>query len=330
MSRLSRGLDRVLGRGTSPVAGDVARLRELVREDLISDEVFAHVVGRLGQDDLEALLGGDRLRVRPLLVALSARAAGAPMVEPEIQHAAELLHLALTLHDLTLGQPGGRRRRVARRVIKRFGRSHMTIRALELVRTVGPPEIMGEAVDTLRAFADSEALSAALRESGEVPERRAVDEHADVHHGALFGFCCRAGGYVAGGDASTVTHLGRYGRHVGRLWTLAEDQVGLAGEDADVWLHHRASSGRPVLAVSLVSESDDRVRELWARIVHDVEDQASAAELARRIRDSGGLSATREAMAQSSWTARQALRGLPDTPYRRGLDALAGGLARAS
>ena len=73
MSRLSRGLDRVLGRGGM----EARELHSLVQDDLISDEVLAHVVGRLGKEDLEALLGSERLRVRPMLVALSARAAGA-------------------------------------------------------------------------------------------------------------------------------------------------------------------------------------------------------------------------------------------------------------
>ena len=129
MSRLSRGLDRVLGRGGM----EARELHSLVQDDLISDEVLAHVVGRLGKEDLEALLGSERLRVRPMLVALSARAAGAAAVDPELQHAAELLHLALTVHDVTLGQPGGRRRRVARRLLKRFGGSH-TIWPLPLCR----------------------------------------------------------------------------------------------------------------------------------------------------------------------------------------------------
>jgi len=323
MSRWSRGLERVLGRGSA----EAKNLHDLVRDDLISDEVLAHVVGRLGTEDLEELLGAERVRIRPLLVALSARAAGAAAVDPELQHAAELLHLGLTVHDVTLGQPGGRRRRVARRLLKRFGGSHLTVRALELVRHVSPPEIMGEAVDTLRAFADGEALSRHLRESGVVPERREAVEHADVHHGALLAFCCRAGGYIAGGDVSTVASLGRYGRHVGRLWTLAEDQTGLTSDDAPVWLVSRAAAGRPILALAIAAERDDAIEPLWQGLVHD---GRNAPVLVERLRTTGALSTTREAMAQSSWTARQALRSLPDSPYRQGLHALAGGLARAS
>jgi len=38
--------------------------------------------------------------VRPVLVALAARAAGATEVDGETQYVAELLHLALMVHDL--------------------------------------------------------------------------------------------------------------------------------------------------------------------------------------------------------------------------------------
>lgn len=314
MSRWTRGLERVV-------------LGELVGDDLASDEALGHLIGRIKAEDLDDLLGPDRLRIRPVLVTLSARAAGAANVDPELQHAAELLHLALTLHDLTLGQPGGRRRRVARRVLKRVGGSHFTLRALELVRHVPPPDIMGEAVDTLRAFADGQSRAADLADSGAVPGRKEALAHADMHHGALLAFCCRGGAHLATADLATVGALGRYGRHMGRLWTLAEDHAYLSSDDAATWLRDRASCGRPVLAVSVVAERDPTVGELWLGLARRGD---GASKLADRLRTHGGLAATREAMAQSSWTARQALRTVPDSPYREGLDALAGGLARVN
>ncbi|MFK7928864.1 MAG: hypothetical protein AB8H79_11800 [Myxococcota bacterium] len=323
MSLWTRALERV---GTLGGA-DRRPLGDLVGDDMASDEALGHLIGRVKAEDLHDLLGPDRLRIRPVLVALSARAAGAANVDPELQHAAELLHLALTMHDLTLGQPGGRRRRVARRVLKRMGGSHFTLRALELVRHVSPPDIMGEAVDTLRAFSDGQNLAQELSESGVLAATREAIHHADVHHGALLTFCCRAGAHVATADAATVASLGRYGRHLGRLWTLAEDHAALDSDSAALWLRDRATNGRPVLAVSSAAERDERIVGLWNELVSN---GRGASELSRVVRGAGGLSATREAMAQSSWAAQQALRTLPESAYRDGLDALASGLARAS
>ena len=61
-----------------------------------------------------------------------------------------------------------------------------------------------------------------------------------------------------------------------------------------------------------------------------IPDLEHAERLLEGIRTRGGLGATREAMARSGWRAQQALRALPDTPYRDALDGLAAGLARAS
>lgn len=317
MSRLSRRLDRVLG------------LRDLVGDDLAADDALGDVLGRIRADELRDLHDSDRLRVRPVLVSLSARAAGAASVDPELQHAAELLHLALTVHDLALGQPGGRRRRAARRVLKRVGGSHLTVRALELSRHVSPPDILGEAVDTLRAFADGETLARELRESVAVPGVRDVEDHADVHHGALLAFCCRAGAHVAQADVTTVAALGRYGRHVGRLWTHADDLVALSSDEAAEHLVSRAETGRPVLAVAVAAERDPATAEAFRELVTTPQLE-HAQRVLDGVRSAGGLGATREAMARSSWSAQQALRALPDTKYRQALDGLAAGLARAS
>jgi geranylgeranyl pyrophosphate synthase len=320
MSGLPRTLERLLGRA----AGE---LRELVGDELAGEDALRLLIGRGHAEDLRELFEGERLRIRPLLVTLSARAAGAASVGPELQHAAEVLHLALTLHDVTLGQPGGRRRRVARRVLKRVGRSHLTVRALELARHASAPDALGEVVDTLRSFSDGEALAAGIRDSGLVPGTREVEEHADTYHGALLAFCCRVGGHAAGADPVVVGTLGRYGRHVGRLWTHADDLVHLGSDDAAEHLAERAAAGRPVHAVAHAATVDPRVAAAWMRLVREGQ---GADELVQRVRAAGGGSATREVMARASWTARQALRSMPESPYREGLDVLAAGLARAS
>lgn len=320
MQRFARGMERLLARagidllelaGEEPAVGDAARL----------------LLGDADPDDLADLFESERLRIRPLLLTLSARAAGAADVRLELHHTAELLHVALALHDVALGQPGGRRRRVARRVLKRVGRSHVTVRALEIARHAGPPEALSEVIDTLRAFADGEQLARGLFEGAAVPTVRDVEEHADMHHGALLAFCCRAGAHAAAAELPIVAALGRYGRHVGRLWTHADDLVALGGVEAGAHLAERAGAGRPVLAVALAAEAAPEVGEAWSRLVLS-SDPRDGDRLADRLRDAGAAAGVREAMARAAWTARQALRAVPPSRYRDGLDALAAGLAR--
>jgi octaprenyl-diphosphate synthase len=316
VSRVARGLDRLFEH--VPVGVDLDDLRELVAGDLPSDEQFALMAG-------EDLVGTAPIpRIRPILVALAARAIGASSVDPEAQHAAELLHLALRVHDFALGREGGKRRRVARRLVRSVGwitANRMTIRALELSR-VTRPGVMEEVLGALKAFADAQSLARELL--GEVPTEADWREHADAHTGALFAFCCRAGGHLGGARPRELSALGRYGRHVGRLWHVAEDVSILELGDPALHLAHRAQVGRPSLPVVVAAERDPSVGEAWAALAVEPDPDAARA-LAPRVR-ALGLPRSREVMLEESFCARKAVRSLPDTRYRAGMEALAAGI----
>jgi geranylgeranyl pyrophosphate synthase len=306
------------------LAHDWLSISDLVAPDLAGDEDLRDLLGGLSLEDVH---DPSRLpRIRPVLVALAARSAGAARVDKEAQHAAELLHLALVAHDLALGQRGGRRRRVARRILRSIGGNALTLRALELARHAESPEILGEVVDTLREMADGQSLTQDIRRRG-LPTQDDWRDHADGHVGAVFSFCCRAGAHIGGGDVAAVAGLGRYGRHMGRLWNVAEDVAALDRPDAAAHLAHRAGVGRPVLPVVRAAERDPEVGTLWIRLAADPQPIVAEA-LVARVNRVGGAAASREVMAQESWAARRALQAVPPSPYRSGMERLAAGLAR--
>lgn len=311
-----------------PSGAELDALRAIVGDDLPDDAQLLDLVGGEWDEELPLSKRAAIPRIRPILVALAARAAGAAEVEGEALYAAELLHLALSVHDLALGRQGGRRRRVARKVVRSMswlGGNHLTLRALELCRHTSP-EILSELVDTLRAFSDGQALSRELATAGALPGADDWLEHADAHTAALFSFCCRAGGHLAGAEPAVVSALGRYGRHVGRMWHAAEDVAVL--EHGDVThLVTRASVARPMLVIIAAGQRDPRVAALWCELVaHGEPDVAET--LGRRALELG-RGPVREVLVRESWAARKAIRALPDSTYRSTLERLPRGLVRA-
>ena len=326
--RLSRSFERLLD--LVPEGIELSEARLAVVDDLVDSGDLADLAGggpEFGDAPLFDRARHELPRIRPVLVALAARASGSTESSGELQYASELLHLALVVHDVALGRGGGRRRRVARRVARRsadwLSANHLTLRAMELTRQAGP-EVLSELVDTLRSFADAHAIAQDLQGGG-FPRREDWLEHADAHTGALLAFCCRAG--AARGDEAVRSTLGRYGRHLGRLWHIAEDVAPLELQDAGGHLFARALAGRPVLPVALAAEVAHPVGDAWDGLVR-TPDIGAADAIAELLRAYGGVGRAREVMARESWAARRLLRTLPDTRYRTALDSLAAGLAR--
>ena len=310
-----------------PSGVELADVSESVGPDLADDADLRDLLRDLHVDDV-LRDRGNIPRIRPILVALAARASGAEAVDDEMQHAAELLHLALQVHDVALGREGGRRRRVVRKFVKSLGwlgGNHFTLRALELVRSTRP-DALADVVDTMREFAEGHALSQELIR-GRAPTWDDWSDHADTHTGALFAYCCRAGGSVAVASTEARTSLARYGRHLGRLWHISEDVSALVHTDAAEHLRTRATAGRPVLPVVLAIDQDPDVAVRWRLVVREPSHRAIY-ELASAVTHPSVLAKCRDVMLAESLTARRALHELPASRYRLAMEKLAVNLIR--
>ncbi len=309
----------------TPDGVELAEIRALVEDDLVRPSDVAELLGPEHASDGELLFRREDLpRIRPVLVALAARAAGADAVDGDAQYAAELLHAALLVHDLALGREGGRRRRVARRILKRsvswLAGNQLTLRALELTRGHSP-KVMAAVLETMREFADAASLSRELQE-GVVPTYEDWHAHAGMQTGALFSFCCRAGGHLAHADRQEIFALSRYGRHLGRVWHAAQDAAALRHGDGGAHLLTRALAGRPVLAVICAANTEPDIGVAWARLVEDPSLPAAEA-LAGRVLAAGGLAGAAEIMVREGWSARRSVRRMPESTYRDALEKLA-------
>jgi hypothetical protein len=119
--------------------------------------------------------------------------------------------------------------------------------------------------------------------------------------------------------------LGRFGRHVGRLWHIAEDVSVLVQGHVDE-LVARALSGRPMLPAVLGIDSQPLLTGLWLSVVQDA-DEGAAAELVAAL-PRYGVPEARLVMAREGWAAQKLLQHLPETRYRDALHRLVGRLVR--
>jgi geranylgeranyl pyrophosphate synthase len=284
--------------------------------------------------DAEEFRAHGGLRLRSLLVLLSARAARAGREEDRarleaddhVAVAAELLHLATLLQAAALGRhQDGRRRRAARRLlggaVSWVTGHQLTLRALEVARYAHTPEVLGDLVDAMREVSDGHALSEELHQ-----RPATVDDcfaHADGHTGAVFAFACRAGARMGDADRRVLSSLGRYGRRSGVAWHLSQDLhlLDQAASGRARGLADRAVMHRPNLAVTLAADQDDGVLPLWEALARDA-DPELADQLVRRVERTGSMAVVRERLVQESWSARKALSNVPRSDHRDALDQL--------
>ncbi|MCB9796950.1 MAG: polyprenyl synthetase family protein [Alphaproteobacteria bacterium] len=335
-ARSRRALQAALKRLAMPVAAELdaalgGELDETLRRvnDAMGDVVLGE--GMPSGFSPESYLAPGVPRIRPFLVVLASRAAGGgDLRTDEAAFSAELLHLAVAVHDTALGRQGGRRRRIARRLLGGaahwLGGNHLTLRALEIARHAPAPEILNEVLDTLREISEVHALAQDLRDRD--PQASDYRHYADGHTGSVFAFCTRAGARLAGADAGVITSLGLYGRHMGVAWHALEDHwsFSVPSEHLPRLLAHSVAHGRPLLPLIHAMERDPEVDGLIDRVLGEGE-LAAAATLCERVRASGALFETRRVVIEETLAARRALRRLEPSPEREALDRLARSLA---
>ena len=212
-------LDRQIGSVVAErreLAGQYQRLRELI-------EQLRSVRGKL---------------LRPVLVLLAARSAGAAAACPaviQLAAATELLHSASLIHDDIIDETDVRREQVA--VHKRFGTQmavligdvlyaqFFTVIARLPVSDQARVALFERFCSVTRDMCLGEMVQqGALR--GEVPVReRLYHDVIDSKTAGLMSGCCYGGALVAGSGAERAAAYARFGRAFGTVFQLIDDYL---------------------------------------------------------------------------------------------------------
>jgi octaprenyl-diphosphate synthase len=306
----------------------IARALALVADDMSAIELrltalMQSPIGAIPEVAAHLLSAGGK-RLRPLLAALAARAAG---VDPElgiaVGAAAELIHTATLYHDDVVDDGRVRRGRPAARMI--FGNGAVVLvgdfclaRALETVVATGALR----AVQTLsRAITEmAEGEVAQLQGAGD-PDA-SIARYYDVidrKTAALIAWAARVGGSAS---AEWDGPLHAFGREVGRAFQIADDVL-----DADVsevtagkTVGNDLREGKMTLPLLLGCEADPALRaRVRAELGEHGVGEPAAQEILRLTHSAGGFTRARAVARELAERAASRLTELPASPYRDAL-----------
>ncbi len=278
------------------------------------------------------LLSAGGKRVRPLLLALSARASqpvNHKALDQEqlvsLMAAAELTHAATLLHDDVLDNAEMRRGQEAARV--RWGNSvsvlagdFLLTRALEEIERTAVPGAMPALLSTIRKMIEGEALQLSLRGRSDA----GLDTYYEVIEGktaSLFAFCGQAGALCAG-KRELCGALAGYARHLGYTFQIIDDVLDIDGEERALGKSVMTDlrEGKLTLPVLLALEARPELRPLLDR---DPDDEAlpdhTVLLLRRALVESEATRRAREVAAAEAEKGCASLRGVPEGPCRDAL-----------
>lgn len=183
--------------------------------------------------------GGKRLR--PLLVILSAKAAGGEM--RKVYNAAvavELLHNFTLVHDDIMDNAAKRRGRTT--VHMKYdlstailtGDNLLAVAYLNLLKDCG-----GNDKDAVAAFTNGVievCEGQSLDKDFELRDNVSLDEYIEMigkKTAALLSTCCAIGAMLAGGSPQVIRALSKYGKYLGIAFQIQDDLLDLIAEEAE-------------------------------------------------------------------------------------------------
>ena len=306
------------------VASDLAAVDAEIRHQLASDVVLVNQVG-------DYIVGGGGKRLRPLLVVLAARAAGATD-STHVPAAAliEFIHTATLLHDDVVDESARRRGRETAN--EAFGNPASVLvgdflysRAFQMMATLDSAAIIRVMADATNTIAAGEVMQ--LMNSGD-PDTTEI-RYMDVIYrktARLFEAGAQIAAIVAKAPAPVEAALTRYGKHFGIAFQLVDDALDYQGDSCELGKNvgDDLAEGKPTLPlIHALAHADANSAALIREAIEHggTERQAPILEAVER---SGGLDYTARLAESEAQKAEAALAAIPASTYR---DALAG-LAR--
>ncbi len=309
-------------------------IRELVRSDLSAVDAVVRSrlksVVPLVDQVAEHIIAGGGKRLRPLIVVLSARACGYTG-SSHIDAAAfiEFIHTATLLHDDVVDGSTQRRGRDTANTV--FGNQTSVLvgdfvysRAFQMMAAIGSQRVMEIMSEATNIIAEGEVLQLMNAHDPETTQQRYLDV---IHRktARLFESGAEVAAVLAGASPSLQHALAEYGRRLGTAYQLIDDVLDYRSDPAERGknLGDDLAEGKPTLPLIQALRLAQPAEQRLIREAIEKGGLAQMEPIVAAIESTGALEYTRALAQDEADQALTALQALPETPYKKGLAALA-------
>jgi octaprenyl-diphosphate synthase len=310
-------------RGT--VTADLAAVDATIRRELASDVALVNQVS-------EYIIGAGGKRLRPLLVLLAARAAGAPPLGAQVMAAVviEFIHTATLLHDDVVD--GSHQRRGRDTANEVWGNSASVLvgdflysRAFQMMVRLNSLRVMEIMADATNVIAEGEVLQLMNANDADTTESRYL-EVIYRKTARLFESGAAIAAVLAGASPPVERALADYGRHLGNAFQLVDDALDYRGSPAERGKNvgDDLAEGKPTLPVIHALRSGSAADQALLRRAIETGGLDELPAVLKAIESAGGLEYTARLAQGEADQALAALEPLPESVHSEALRQLAG------
>jgi len=301
------------------IGPDMKAVDAVIRDRLHSDVVLVRQVA-------EYIISSGGKRMRPALVLLAAGAMGYEgNRHQEMAAVVEFIHTATLLHDDVVDESALRRGRDTANAM--FGNAASVLvgdflysRAFQMMVEVDDMRIMRVLSDATNVIAEGEVLQLMNCHDADVDETRYL-QVIRYKTAKLFEAAAQLGAILGQASPEVEQALASYGMHLGTAFQLVDDVLDYSGEEADTGKHigDDLAEGKPTLPLIYVMQHGTPAQAACVRHAIEEGGRDDFPAVLEAIRSSGALEHARKQAAKEAEVARDAIRCLGDSNYKKAL-----------
>lgn len=301
------------------IGPDMKAVDAVIRDRLHSEVVLVRQVA-------EYIIGSGGKRMRPALVLL---AAGALDYHGQRHHemaaVVEFIHTATLLHDDVVDESALRRGRDTANAM--FGNAASVLvgdflysRAFQMMVEVDDMRIMRVLSDATNVIAEGEVLQLMNCHDADVDEARYL-QVIRYKTAKLFEAAAQLGAILGKAEPEVEKALASYGMHLGTAFQLVDDVLDYSGQEADTGKHigDDLAEGKPTLPLIYVMQHGTPAQAACVRRAIEEGGRDDFPAVLEAIRTSGALDHARQQAAKEAEVAREAIKCLGDSNFKKAL-----------